>query len=152
MYTRRICFIYTQRFCYQQSPKRKKANVAALNLIQDHLPSGNCAAIQQSFFRLIENKPRSGSAKHVVEHWETSKFTAASLPLPPDDEKPKRGRPTVNMSDQPCKKKKQLLLKEMVEVVEKFSQEQNISKEEALKLPVDECHPVWNNGTFGKNV
>ena len=59
--------------------------------------------IQQSFFRLIESKSRSGSAKHAVEHWETSKFTAASLPSPPDDKKPKRGRPTVNLRDQPCK-------------------------------------------------
>ena len=123
--------------------KKEKADVAALKLIQDHLPSGNFAAIQQSFFRLIENKQRSGSAKHVVEHWETSKFIAASLPLPPDDEKPKRGRPTVNLRDQPCKKKKHLLLKEMVEAVEKFSQEQNISKEEALTLTVDECHRIW---------
>ena len=61
-----------------------------------------------------------------------------------DDEKPKRGRPSVTLGDQPCKKKERTLLRGMVEAVERFAQEQNISKEEALQMTVDECHRIWH--------
>lgn len=41
-----------------------------------------------------------------------------------------------------ARRKKRLLLREMVEAVERFSQQQNISKEEALT--VNECHRTWH--------
>lgn len=122
----------------------EKADVAALKLIEDRFPSGNRRAIQHNFFRLIEGKPGNKTTEHVMEEWESSYFTAPSLPTPPHDEKPKRGRLCVNLSDQPCKKKERLLLREMVEAVERFSQKQNISKEEALRMTVNECHRTWH--------
>ena len=54
------------------------------------------------------------------------------------------GRPRITLGDDPCKKKLRVILKDIIKSIEEFASEQNISKEDGLKLIKDECNRLWH--------
>ena len=132
------------------APKSEKADAAASKLIAERFPSFNHKSMKIKFVRLADQKPTSKTTQVTIAKWEQSPFVTtvepptSTLPPPPDDEKPKKGRPSLTLGDKPCLKVERNTLKVMVQAVEKFATEQNITKEEALQKTVDACYRTWN--------
>ena len=122
----------------------QKCDVAATRFIEQHglISIMDHRALSLRFKRMVESRPGNKTSADIVQRWESSEFY--SVNSPPSDEKKSRGRPNVTLADAPCLKKMRTILKEAVLAIETFAMEQNVAKEEALRMVTDECHRTWH--------
>lgn len=131
---------HTSHF-FKTTPRPKKCAEAATKFIECKVPGAEHKFFHRKFERLLEGKPGNKASADDVSAWKESVFYEVK---PPSDEKP-QGRPSTTLGGEPCMKKQRTILKSMVENIESFAENQNLTKEDALKRIIDECNRKWNS-------
>ena len=90
--------------------------------------------IYTRFAYLLEHKPANKSSAEILTEWGNKYFFVVH---------PAVGRPRKSLGDGPCSKLSKSILHEQVVLLEKFADEQNISKEKALEMLNAECARYW---------
>ena len=122
----------------------KKSDEAAHQFLQRH-PNFTLMEhrpLSLKFKRMIESLPGNKATEASMKEWEDSEFISETST--PSDEKKPRGRPSVTLADSPCLKKARSILGEALSAIETFADEQRVSRENALRMVVDECNRKWH--------
>ena len=142
----------TQNFA-KNSSRLQKCNEDASKFIAEHAPSADHNLVRRKLECMIESRPGNKATPSQLKLWEDSTFfvydeSASSVSQPPpDDEKPpkKKGRPSLVLGDEPCKKLHRSMMRDMVLAIEEFAAKHKLTKEEALQMTVDECNRTWHS-------
>ena len=76
------------------------------------------------------------------EESEDMKFWPETTPL--GEKKPTRGHLRLTLADFPCLKKSRSILKKAFAPIELFADEQQESRDDTLRMVVDECNQFWH--------
>ena len=122
--------------------KNAKCIEATANFIETfEIPDDLSDTIRLKFRRLLDTKPGNKCTSAELKTWEDDIFYDF---VHCGKTEKRKGRPPVVLGDSPCLKKTRSILSEAISNIEQFATDQNVSKEKALQMVVDECCRTWH--------
>ena len=133
---------YTSDFPLNTAKSTKISHATSCYMDQHGVPEAETKKYVLKFTRLVSTKPGNKSSSTQQDEWDSRVFSHGGDNSESKVET-KKGRPRSSLGDEPTKKTACAILRKQVLDLESFATEQNISKEVALKMLVDECNRLW---------
>ena len=128
----------------RNASKAQKCDLAAKSFIERKVPAADQKLLCTKIQRLLVSRPGNKLSEENFNEWKKVVFFDFDVPAPLDEKPKQRGRPSMTLGDHPCLKKQRLVMKEMVDTIEQFAEEQRMEKENVLQMIVYECHRKWH--------